>query len=39
MEFFETNDKLTRLELEKLLDIKENRTRDLLRYWVKNNTL
>ena len=39
MEFFETNDELTRLELEKLLNIKESRARDLLRYLVKNNML
>ena len=39
MEFFETNDELTRLELEKLLNIKESRVRDLLRYLVKNNML
>ena len=26
-------------DLEKLLDIKESRARDLLRYLVKNNTL
>ena len=37
MEFFETNDELTRLELEKLLNIKESRARDLLRYLVKND--
>ena len=35
MEFFETNDE----ELEKLLNIKESRTRDLLRYLVKNDML
>lgn len=39
MEFFETNDELTRLELEKLLNIKESRARDLLRYLVKNDIL
>ena len=39
MEFFETNDELTRLELEKLLNVKESRARDLLRYLVKNNML
>ena len=39
MEFFETNDELTRLELEKLLNIKESRARDLLRYLVKNDML
>ena len=39
MEFFETNDELIRLELEKLLNIKESRVRDLLRYLVKNNML
>ena len=39
MEFFETNDQLTRSELEKLLNIKESRARDLLRYLVKNNML
>ena len=39
MEFFETNDELTRSELEKLLNIKESRARDLLRYLVKNNML
>ena len=35
MEFFETNDE----ELEKLLNIKESRARDLLRYLVKNDML
>ena len=30
---------ITRSELEKLLDIKESRARDLLRYLVKNNML
>ena len=35
MEFFETNDE----ELEKLLNIKESRARDLLRYSVENNIL
>ena len=39
MEFFETNDELTRLELEKLLNVKESRARDLLRYLVKNDIL
>ena len=39
MEFFETNDELTRLKLEKLLNIKESRARDLLRYLVKNDML
>ena len=39
MKFFETNDELTRSELEKLLNIKESRARDLLRYLVKNNML
>ena len=39
MEFFETNDELTRSELEKLLNIKESRARDLLRYLVKSNML
>ena len=39
MEFFETNDELTRSELEKLLNIKESRARDLLRYLVKNDIL
>ena len=39
MEFFETNDELTRSELEKLLNIKESRARDLLRYSVENNIL
>ena len=39
MEFFETNDELTRSELEKLLNVKESRARDLLRYLVKNNML
>ena len=39
MEFFETNDELTRLELKKLLNIKESRARDLLRYLVKNDML
>ena len=39
MEFFETNDELTRLELEKLLNIKESCARDLLRYLVKNDML
>ena len=39
MEFFETNDELTRLELEKLLNIKESCARDLLRYLVKNSML
>ena len=39
MEFFETNDELTRLELEKLLNIKESRARELLRYSVENNIL
>ena len=39
MKFFETNDELTRSELEKLLNVKESRARDLLRYLVKNNML
>ena len=39
MQFFETNDELTRSELEKLLNIKESRARDLLRYSVENNIL
>ena len=39
MEFFETNDQLTRSKLEKLLNIKESRARDLLRYLVKNDML
>ena len=39
MKFFETNDELTRSELEKLLNIKESRARDLLRYLVKSNML
>ena len=39
MEFFETNDELTRSELEKLLNVKESRARDLLRYLVKNSML
>ena len=39
MEFFETNDEFTRSELEKLLNVKESRARDLLRYFVKNNML
>ena len=39
MEFFETNDELTRSKLEKLLNVKESRARDLLRYLVKNNML
>ena len=39
MEFFETNDELTRSELEKLLNVKESRARDLLIYLVKNNML
>ena len=39
MEFFETNDELTRSELEKLLNIKESCARDLLRYLVKNDIL
>ena len=39
MEFFETNDELTRSELEKLLNIKESCARDLLRYLVKNDML
>ena len=39
MKFFETNDDLTRSELEKLLNVKESRARDLLRYLVKNNML
>ena len=39
MEFFETNDELTRSELEKLLNVKESPARDLLRYLVKNNML
>ena len=39
MKFFETNDELIRLELEKLLNIKESRARDLLRYLVKNDML
>ena len=39
MKFFETNDELTRSELEKLLNIKESRARDLLRYSVENNIL
>ena len=39
MEFFETNDELTRLKLEKLLNIKESCARDLLRYLVKNDIL
>ena len=39
MEFFETNNELTRLKLEKLLNVKESRARDLLRYLVKNDML
>ena len=39
MEFFETNDELTRSELEKLLNTKESYARDLLRYLVKNDML
>ena len=39
MEFFETIDELTRLELEKLLNIKESCARELLRYSVENNIL
>ena len=39
MEFFETNDELTRLKLEKLLNVEESRARDLLRYLVKNDML
>ena len=39
MEFFETNDELTQSKLEKLLNVKESRARDLLRYLVKNNML
>nr|WP_314081934.1 glutamyl-tRNA amidotransferase [uncultured Leptotrichia sp.] len=39
MKFFETNDELTRSELEKLLNTKESHARDLLRYLVKNNML
>ena len=39
MEFFETNDELTRLKLEKLLNVKESCARDLLRYLVKNDML
>ena len=39
MKFFETNDELTRSELEKLLNVKESRARDLLIYLVKNNML
>ena len=39
MEFFETNDELTRSELEKLLNVKESPARDLLRYLVKNDML
>ena len=39
MKFFETNNELTRLELEKLLNIKESCARDLLRYLVKNDML
>ena len=39
MEFFETNDELTRLELKKLLNINESRATDLWRYLVKNDML
>ena len=39
MKFFETNDELIRPELEKLLNIKESRARELLRYSVENNIL
>ena len=39
MEFFETNNELTRLKLEKLLNVKESCARDLLRYLVKNDML
>ena len=39
MEFFETNDELTRLDVKILLDVKKSRARDLLRYLVKNSML
>ena len=37
MEFFETNDELTRLDVEILLNVKKSRARDLITYLLKNN--
>ena len=37
MEFFETNDELTRLDVEILLDVKKSRARDLIIYLLENN--
>ena len=37
MEFFETNDELTRLDVEILLDVKKSRARDLITYLLENN--
>ena len=37
MEFFETNDELTRLDVEILLDVKKSHARDLIIYLLENN--
>ena len=37
MEFFETNDELTRLDVEILLNVKKSRARDLITYLLENN--
>ena len=39
IEFVEKNNEITRIELENMLNIKESRARELLRYSVENNIL
>ena len=39
VEFVEKNNEITRIDLENMLNIKESRARELLRYSVENNIL
>ena len=39
IEFVEKNNEITRIDLENMLNIKESRARELLRYSVENNIL
>ena len=39
IEFVEKHNEITRIELENMLNIKESRARELLRYSVENNIL
>ena len=39
IEFVEKNNEITRIDLENMLNVKESRARELLRYSVENNIL